>query len=224
MVPETPVHNRVHVSKGQVLVAPPVNPLASTTLWGVLVACGIQVLAKYVPEDIVGGAVRGPLVVEILGWVVGGALVLFGRMKAPGRPLGFGSEPKAHVVKCLLPLVLAAGLAGPTGLAGCKTLTSTPAQAWVEADRKTFNAVAPDHARYVANDPAVTDPMQRERRLRTLHTWRERSLSWENATPFPKPIEPAADLPPLPDPFAPAPGPDTPSDPDTPLVPPEPGP
>lgn len=46
----------------------------------------------------------------------------------------------------------------------------TPGAAYVEADRLTYEAVAPDHRRYVDADPNL-DAEQKARRHRTLDAW-----------------------------------------------------
>lgn len=49
----------------------------------------------------------------------------------------------------------------------------TPTQVYVAADRATYEAIAPAHARYVAADPAL-DALQRQDRQDLLETWRKR--------------------------------------------------
>lgn len=53
-------------------------------------------------------------------------------------------------------------------------LTScTPVQAYVQADRATYEAIAPPHARYVAADASLS-PEQKQDRQDLLDTWRRR--------------------------------------------------
>lgn len=53
-------------------------------------------------------------------------------------------------------------------------LTScTPVQSYVAADRATYEAIAPAHARYVAQDAALS-PEQKQDRRDLLDTWRKR--------------------------------------------------
>lgn len=47
---------------------------------------------------------------------------------------------------------------------------ASPADAYVAADRATFDAVAPAHRRYVEADPTLDDA-QKARRLAVLATW-----------------------------------------------------
>jgi len=49
----------------------------------------------------------------------------------------------------------------------------TPATAYIEADRATFDVIAPDYLGYVRSDPALTLE-QALRRSRLLDTWRIR--------------------------------------------------
>lgn len=46
----------------------------------------------------------------------------------------------------------------------------TPVQAYVEADRATYEAIAPDHRMYVTNDPSLSQD-QKTRRLDLLNSW-----------------------------------------------------
>jgi len=66
---------------------------------------------------------------------------------------------------------------------GCQQLAAlgkSPDAAYIAADTATFNAVAPQQAAYVAADPALT-PEQRDRRIRTLQTWRFRTTQAKDA-------------------------------------------
>lgn len=54
-------------------------------------------------------------------------------------------------------------------LSGCGSLQGS----YVEADRKTFDAIAPVYSAYVLADPQL-DEKQRERRLRLIRSWRAR--------------------------------------------------
>lgn len=49
----------------------------------------------------------------------------------------------------------------------------TPTQVYVEADRATYEAIAPAHTRYVAADASLS-PEQRQDRRDLLDTWRKR--------------------------------------------------
>jgi hypothetical protein len=48
-----------------------------------------------------------------------------------------------------------------------------PGAGYVKADRLTFDAVAPSYSAYVASDQALSSE-QRERRQRTIDSWRAR--------------------------------------------------
>lgn len=63
-------------------------------------------------------------------------------------------------MKRLLPLLVL--------LAACR-----PGAGYVQADRLTFDAVAPEYSAYVASDQSL-DSGQRERRQRTIASWRAR--------------------------------------------------
>ena len=64
---------------------------------------------------------------------------------------------------------------------GCAVLGRSPSQAYVASDRATYEAVAPEYAGYVNDDPGLDDS-QRARRVRTLETWRLRIESAERAS------------------------------------------
>lgn len=52
-------------------------------------------------------------------------------------------------------------------------LASCASDAYVMADRATFDAVAPEYRAYVQADPAL-DEATKANRLRTIETWQER--------------------------------------------------
>lgn len=54
----------------------------------------------------------------------------------------------------------------------CQACASVP-ELYVDADRATFDAVAPEYTRYIESD-ADLDDGQKDRRLRTLDTWERR--------------------------------------------------
>jgi len=87
-------------------------------------------------------------------------------------------------MKTLLASILSlALLAACLPLAGCQALAAlgkSPDAAYIAADTATFNAVAPQQAAYVAADPALTQE-QRDRRIRTLQTWRFRTTQAKDA-------------------------------------------
>lgn len=67
--------------------------------------------------------------------------------------------------------------------AGCAT-TDIIQSDYVEADRATYEAVAPRYSDYVENDPSL-DSDEKRRRLRTITTWRLRLEQAET------PVQPA---------------------------------
>lgn len=50
---------------------------------------------------------------------------------------------------------------------------------YVQADRDTYDVIAPAHREYVENDPNMT-PEQKDRRLRLLDSWEERIKAAED--------------------------------------------
>ena len=112
--------------------------------------------------------------------LVGGAMALYGRVRAKrrigatGDAMGKSSSPLLLTIT-LCALVLLAGT-------GCGVVPlDSPSSAYVRADRATHDAVSPEYVRYVNADPALT-PEQRERRLRTIESWRARVEAGESAT------------------------------------------
>jgi hypothetical protein len=87
------------IRPGDSVVVEPKNPLASTTLQGLLVAILARLLRvaveRYFP-NIVGEEQWIPIATEILGWVIGGFMIVWGRWTA-SRPLG-GGGPKQVLV------------------------------------------------------------------------------------------------------------------------------
>lgn len=61
-------------------------------------------------------------------------------------------------------------------LAGCAGAPPV----YVQADRATFDAIAPVYSAYVEADPTI-DPELKARRLRTVETWRMRVEAAEGA-------------------------------------------
>jgi hypothetical protein len=58
-------------------------------------------------------------------------------------------------------------------LAGCDV-----AKQYIEADRATYEAVAPEYSEYVKNDPNLNDN-SKQLRLNTLTTWESRLIAAE---------------------------------------------
>ena len=92
--------------------------------------------------------------------------------------LPLGSRAEAIVLLALI--VLCAVIAG-----GC----ALPERAYVEADRATWTAIAPAHARAVLADPAL-DKGARAARLDVLDSWADRLATAEQALGIP--VGPAA--------------------------------
>jgi len=69
----------------------------------------------------------------------------------------------ASLLLLILPLAM---------LGGCAALDQ-PTPTWLAADRATYDAIVPDYRDYVAADREL-DEIRRERRLRTVDTWRIR--------------------------------------------------
>lgn len=107
--------------------------------------------------------------------IVGALVALWGRLRAtkkiappgPDSPLPPPPPQRSRGLGLLLGwLLLAAAVALTAG--GC-----APERAYVEADRATYQAIAPEYGVYVAADANLTAE-QRQRRLRTIETWRLR--------------------------------------------------
>jgi len=120
--------------------------------------------------------------------LLGGGVALYGRIRATRR-VALAAPPTDPAAKSQNWRM---NLAGPAALlllpaallshaAGCASLES-PAAAYVAADRATYEAVAPEYAQYVSADPSLDDE-QRQRRGRTLETWRQRVEAGEGTRP-----------------------------------------
>ena len=144
--------------------------LQSVTIWGavgVLAVNGLRVLGYAVDDATANEVVAW---VANVGTVVGVAVTIYGRVKASktisgvaivdryGRPLG----------------VLAVLLLVPLMSAGCAPLAAAVADPDVQllnASEGFYKAVAPDYAARLKADPLLV-PSDRQRRLRTLDSWR----------------------------------------------------
>ncbi len=73
---------------------------------------------------------------------------------SPGRRVGL-----LIAVALLLPI-----------LSGCRGVP----EAWQEADRATYQAIAPEYLRYIGADPALSEDARQLRRV-TVETWRIRT-------------------------------------------------
>jgi hypothetical protein len=131
-----------------------------------------------------------------LASLAGGTVALVGRVRARRR---IASGAPRRVTAALArqnwrmnaaPLALLLPAALLPHAAGCQSLNNlaqSPAAAYVAADRATYDAVAPEYAAYVRADPTL-DAESRDRRERTLETWRLRVESGER---FGAPAAPA---------------------------------
>jgi 4-amino-4-deoxy-L-arabinose transferase-like glycosyltransferase len=144
--------------------APPKAWYASTGVWGGLVTLVGSVLALMKVQ------LDPQLLDEVRQWVlslvtlIGGAIALWGRIRATRR---IGKPTRAPTTVVLIFL----GTCGVVlSSSGC---TTTLADGFAQADRATYDAVAPEYAAYVAGDPKLTVE-QRERRNRTVEMWRLR--------------------------------------------------
>jgi hypothetical protein len=145
--------------------AAPAKPwYASTGVWGAVVTLVGSILAlRKVQLD-------PQLLADIRQWVlalvtlVGGGVALWGRIRATQRIGKSGSSTAA------LRIILLGTCALALWSAGCAT---TLDGAFAQADRATYDAVAPEYSAYVAADPKLDDE-QRARRNRTVETWRLR--------------------------------------------------
>jgi hypothetical protein len=127
---------------------------------------------------------------DLRDWVLslvtlaGGAVALYGRIRATRRlvpaapPADPSTEKQNWRMNAAGPLALLVLPALLAHASGCASLTS-PSAAWVAADRATYDAVAPEYAEYVRNDPNL-DEDQRQRRERTIESWRVRVKAGEN--------------------------------------------
>lgn len=126
------------------------------------------------------GIDTGDLTTESAGYGLQAAAFITGvvykiwlHYQPPPKGDGAASDPalwkgrQMIILLCLMPLLAA--------MAGCESLKNVSA-AYVNADRLTYEAIAPEYREYVANDPGLT-PEQQQRRYRTIDTWK---LRWES--------------------------------------------
>jgi hypothetical protein len=162
----------------------------SAGIWGAivtLVVSGLSLCKVRRGESVLRDLYeQAPSVVTL----VAGAVSLYGRARATRRIVLFAVRQPARLGRqnwrmnaaAALALLLSPALLAPTG--GCQSLPAalqSPSQAYVAADRATFNAVAPEYSAYVHSDPTLDDD-SRARRDRTVQTWRARIESAESAS------------------------------------------
>lgn len=82
------------IQPGQTVTVEPKNPFKSTALWGLLVLLASWLVRKYLPAEFRDTALAA--VLEALGFIVGAAVVAYGRWKAT-RPLGLGPTTTVEV-------------------------------------------------------------------------------------------------------------------------------
>ncbi len=162
---------------------------SSKTIWAALAVIAIAVLQifRVAVDDQTKTDVTSWF--ELVGQVVAGLAVLVGRLFA-SRKIGptTGEDPTLTPAAGFFFAALAASLL--LGATGC-----TPAGMYVAADRATYEAVAPEYLGYVAADPAMTAD-QKNRRRRTLETWRLRLEAAEQSeTPVSTPASGPASQP-----------------------------
>ena len=159
----------------------------STGVWGAAVSVAASAAALLAPPDVAANPrADWPLPLAAL---LGGAASLCGRLRAtrhialaaPRLDPALAAQNWRMNGAALLALALAPLLlATAAGCGATAAALSSPSAARVAADRATFDAVAPEYARYVRTDPDLDDD-QRARRERTIETWRLRVEAGERA-------------------------------------------
>jgi hypothetical protein len=149
----------------------------SLTIWGAIVSLIASALALFRVR------LDPQLQADLRDWLLaastlaGGAASLWGRLRAsrriltpqtietrPGKP-----RPQDWRMNGLLPFAPMLLLLPLSQCTGCSALTFPPPD-YVAADRATYEAVAPEYAGYVQEDPRL-DEDERVTRARTLQTW-----------------------------------------------------
>jgi hypothetical protein len=154
---------------------------ASAGVWGALVTLAGSVLSLLKVQF------DPALLDDLREWVlaaatlVGGGVALWGRLRASRRIGRVGAPPRrppqlppptSAIGLSVGGAVLLAAIVG-AGSGGCARTDLGPTDAYLAADRATFDAVAPEYRAYVDSDPFL-DADQRERRGRTVDVWRRR--------------------------------------------------
>ena len=155
----------------------------SVTIWGAVVSLLAAVLSAFKVR------LDPQLQADLRDWLLaaatlaGGGAALWGRLRASRRiltPRTAETRPQHWRMNAALPFAPALLLLPLSQCAGCAALRA-PAPAYVAADRATYDAVAPEYAAYVGQDPAL-DEEERGRRARTLATWDARLRAAEEGT------------------------------------------
>lgn len=171
-----PVLPPTRIERGDNVSTPTKSPFASTGWWGSLATIITFGFAWLVRTHRLPAEIEEPvrsLSLDIIAGILAGAVAMYGRWHA-NQPLSLGTERKAAVVKSLLPFILFVPL-----LSGCANL-SVPAD-WVKAERKTYDAIAPEYVDYVAADARLS-ALQKANRQNDVKSWESRIVEHEKAT------------------------------------------
>lgn len=160
--------------------------LGSRKVWvAVAAVLGAALSAINLPADkatplVTAIAILGAAVVGAIGYEDGkqkGREIVQPQEPPPAEPVNGTDRHGRSMMQLAVALVLPLALLG-----GC----GSPTSAYVQADRATFEAVAPEYRAYVTVDGGL-DAGQRARRIRTIDTWRLRLESAEKSgTPAPQ--------------------------------------
>lgn len=144
----------------------------SVGVWGALVSAAASLLALFHVR------LDPQLQSDLRDWLIslstllGAGAALYGRLRATRRILGPSrvTEPQHWRMNATAALLCPVWLLLLLSQSpGCAALAN-PSAAYVDADRATHDAVAPEYAAYVHADPTL-DEEQKARRDRTLATW-----------------------------------------------------
>lgn len=147
----------------------------SRTIVSLIVLIAVNVLARF---GVVGADIQAAVesaVGDLLTIVLPALVAIWGRFAAskrvaPPRPPRMPTGIPPAALSLLGWFLWLGGIAcGMLLLAGC-----TPGQTYVQADRATYEAVAPEYRTYVESDSTLSLDQQ-QRRIRTLETWELRT-------------------------------------------------
>jgi hypothetical protein len=144
----------------------------SKTVWASLATILVSILGIF------KRSVDPHFVDDFSSWAVSAStlIALYGRLKATSKIAS--PAPPSSGLKILTVLC---GSALLTTIAGC----AAPNTAFVQAERSTYNAIAPEYSAYVETDGSLTSD-QKTRRQRTLQTW-DLSLRQQEGSPSSRP-------------------------------------